>query len=118
GTESLKWLLEGGHRGTFDLVFIDADKPSYPQYWDMAYELLRTGGTVVADNTLFQGFAPESVDDDAVRKRFAHYPPAAQEEVVKATHGVRAFNKRVHADQRFAISMVPVGDGMTFGVKL
>ena len=116
--ESLKALLDTGHKGTFDLVFIDADKPSYPQYWDLAHDLLRRGGTVIADNTMFQGFVPASVSDAAVKAKFTHYPPEAQAEVVKAAHAVRAFNKRIHEDRRFAISLVPVGDGMTFGVKL
>jgi len=116
--DSLKALVDAGHAGTFDLVFVDADKPSYPAYWDLAHTLLRTGGTVIADNTMFQGFVPASVTDAAVKAKFAHYPPEAQGEVVKAAHAVRAFNKRVHDDKRFAISMVPVGDGMTFGVKL
>lgn len=116
--DSLKALVDAGHAGTFDLVFIDADKPSYPAYWDHAHTLLRTGGTVIADNTMFQGFVPASVTDEAVKAKFAHYPPETQNEVVKAAHGVRAFNKRVNDDKRFAISLVPVGDGMTFGVKL
>jgi len=116
--DSMKALVESGHAGTFDLIFIDADKPSYAQYWDLAHTLLRTGGTVIADNTMFQGFVPASVTDDDVRKRFSHYPPEAQAEVVKAAHAVRAFNKRIHDDKRFAISLIPVGDGMTFGVKL
>lgn len=116
--DSMKALIDSGHAGSFDLIFIDADKPSYPQYWDHAHTLLRTGGTVIADNTMFQGFVPASVTDDDVRKRFSHYPPEAQNEVVKAAHGVRAFNKRVNDDKRFAISLIPVGDGMTFGVKL
>jgi caffeoyl-CoA O-methyltransferase len=118
GAESMRWLIDTGHRGTFDLVFIDADKPSYPRYWDLAHELLRTGGTVIADNTMFQAFVPARVTDAEIRAKFAHYPPAAQNEVVAAAHAVRTFNKQVHADKRFAISLVPVGDGMTFAVKL
>jgi predicted O-methyltransferase YrrM len=118
GDESMKWLLDTGHAGTFDFVFVDADKPSYHKYWDLAHALLRKGGTVIADNTMFQAFVPASVTDDKIKAKFAHYPPEAQGEVVKAAHAIRAFNKRVHADARFAISLVPVGDGMTFGVKL
>jgi predicted O-methyltransferase YrrM len=118
GEESMKWLLETGHRGTFDLVFVDADKPSYHKYWDLAHELLRTGGTIIADNTMFQSFVAASVTDDKMKKAFAHYPPETQNEIVASTHAVRAFNKKVHADKRFAISLIPVGDGMTFAVKL
>lgn len=118
GADSMQWLLDTGHAGTFDLVFVDADKPNYHRYWDLAHALLRKGGTVIADNTMFQAFVPARVTDADIRARFAHYPSAAQEEVVKAAHAIRAFNERIHADARFALSLIPVGDGMTFGVKL
>lgn len=118
GAESMKWLLDNGHGGSFDLVFIDADKPSYPQYWDLAYELLRKGGTVIADNTMFQGFVTATMTDAAIRAATAKRPPAVQEEIVCSTHAIRAFNKKVHADKRFATALVPVADGMTFAVKL
>jgi predicted O-methyltransferase YrrM len=118
GDESMKWLLGTGHAGTFDLVFIDADKPSYHKYWDLAHALLRKGGTVIADNTMFQGFVGPSMTDAEIRGKLSTRTPDIQQEIVNATHAIRAFNKRVHADARFAISLVPVGDGMTFGVKL
>ncbi len=118
GAESMQWLIDSGHGGSFDLIFIDADKPSYPKYWDLAHALLRTGGTVVADNTMFQAMVPARVSDAEIKAKFARYPPETQQEVVGSAHAIRAFNKRVHADPRFAISLVPVGDGMTFGVKL
>jgi len=118
GAESMQWLLDTGHRGTFDLIFVDADKPSYPKYWELAHELLRTGGTIIADNTMFQSFVPPRITDADVRAKIANRPPAVQDEIVGSLHAIRAFNKRVHADKRFAISLVPVGDGMTFAVKL
>ena len=118
GAESMQWLLDTGHRGTFDLVFVDADKPSYPKYWDLAHALLRTGGTIIADNTMFQSFVPPRMTDADVRAKIANRPPAVQDEIVGSLHAIRAFNKQVHADKRFAISLVPVGDGMTFAVKL
>src|SRR5262249_49930068 len=118
GAESMQWLLDSGHRGTFDLVFIDADKPSYPNYWDLAHALLRTGGTVIADNTMFQGYVPLRVADADIRAAVARRPAEVQQEIVTAAHAIRAFNKKAHADKRFAISLVPVADGMTFGVKL
>ena len=118
GADSMQWLLDTGHAGSFDLVFIDADKPNYHKYWDLAHALLRQGGTAIADNTMFQAFVPARVSDQEIKAKFAHYPAEAQAEVVMAAHAIRAFNKQVHADSRFAISMVPVGDGMTFAVKL
>jgi caffeoyl-CoA O-methyltransferase len=118
GAESMQWLVDTGHAGTFDLVFIDADKASYPKYWDLAHLLLRTGGTAIADNTMFQAFVPPRVSDADVRAKVANRPREVQDEIVGSLHAIRAFNKKAHADKRFAISLVPVGDGMTFAVKL
>ena len=118
GEESMKRLIDEGHAGTFDLVFIDADKPNYHKYWDLAHTMLRTGGTVIADNTMFQALVPERVTDAEIRAGWANRPPEVQQEIVAATHAIRAFNKKVHEDPRYAVSMVPVADGMTFGVKL
>ncbi len=118
GAESMKWLLDSGHGGSFDLVFVDADKPSYSKYWDLAHALLRTGGTVIADNTMFQAFVPPRMADSDIKAKVSGRPSDVQAEIVASAHAIRAFNKRVHADARFAISLVPVGDGMTFAVKL
>jgi caffeoyl-CoA O-methyltransferase len=118
GAESMQWLLDTGHGGTFDLVFVDADKPNYPKYWDLAHALLRPGGTVIADNTMFQGFVPASKTDADIRAAVAKRPPEVQEEILQSAHAIRAFNRRVRSDKRFALSVVPVADGMTFAVKL
>jgi predicted O-methyltransferase YrrM len=118
GADSMRRLLEEGHGGSFDLVFIDADKPGYPEYWDLAHALLRKGGTAIADNTLFQEVVPPGIGDDALSVKWAARPPEVRAELIGYTHVIRAFNRKVHADRRFAIAMVPVGDGMTFGVKL
>jgi caffeoyl-CoA O-methyltransferase len=118
GAESMQGLLDAGHAGTFDLIFIDADKASYHKYWDLAHALLRTGGTAIADNTLFQSFVPPRISDAEVRAKVANRPREVQDEIVASLHAIRAFNEKAHADRRFALSLVPVGDGMTFGVKL
>jgi predicted O-methyltransferase YrrM len=118
GADSMQWLLDTGHAESFDLIFVDADKPSYHKYWELAHALLRKGGTIIADNTMFQAFVADSVTDPDIKKRFAHYPPEIQQEVVNSAHAIRAFNKKAHADTRFAIALVPVADGMTFAVKL
>lgn len=118
GREGLQELLDEGQAGTMDLVFIDADKDNYVHYWDLGIELLRTGGLIIADNTLFQSMVVPTVTDDDIRARYADRPPAVIDELIRATHGARAFNKKAAGDDRVALSMIPVGDGMTFGVKL
>lgn len=115
--ESLDALLADGHGGTMDLVFIDADKSNYWSYWNRGLELLRDGGLLIADNTLFQGFVDPATTDDDVRSRFAGRPDAVIESIVQSTHDIRRFNALVADDDRVVLSMVPVGDGMTFGVK-
>jgi caffeoyl-CoA O-methyltransferase len=101
-----------------DLVFLDADKWNYVHYWDLGIELLRTGGLIIADNTLFQSMVVPSFSDDDIRARYADRPPEVIDELVRATHGAREFNEKAARDDRVALSMIPVGDGMTFGVKL
>ncbi len=117
GEEGLKGLIAEGHSGTIDLAFIDADKPNYPIYWDLAHTLLRPNGVVIADNTLYQAAVPHDLDDDQLAAKWADKTPEHRELLINYTHGVRAFNEKVRDDHRFDIAMVPVGDGMTFGLK-
>ena len=51
--ETLDAMLADGAAGTFDLAFVDADKPGYPAYWERCVELVRPGGLIVLDNMLF-----------------------------------------------------------------
>jgi len=115
--ESLEALIADGRAGTIDLIFIDADKENYWRYWNLGLELLRTGGLMIADNTLFQGIVEPSIGDDEIRSRFAERGPDRSESIVRSAHHLREFNRLVSTDDRVALSMVPVGDGMTLGVK-
>lgn len=92
-------LLDAAGPDSFDFVFIDADKENSVEYYDRAVELVRPGGLVVLDNTLFFG---RVVD------------PAAQD---AATLGIRAVNSRVRADERVDISMLSIADGVTIARK-
>lgn len=93
--DTLAALVEGGAAGTFDLVFLDADKRGLPVYWERALELVRPGGLVAVDNTLWHGRVVDTEDRDP------------------ATEAVRGFNRTVHGDERVSISLVPIGDGVT-----
>ncbi|HEY8554251.1 MAG TPA: class I SAM-dependent methyltransferase, partial [Burkholderiales bacterium] len=77
----------------FDLVFIDADKENYGNYYERALSLLRSGGLIVADNVLWYGkvLAPQAASDRAM----AH------------------FNERVRSDTRVECVMLPLRDGVS-----
>jgi caffeoyl-CoA O-methyltransferase len=86
-------------RGRFDFAFIDADKPNYWKYFERCLALLRRGGVIAVDNTLWGG----SVID-----------PGKQSE---STVALRAFNKRLSRERRVDIALLTVGDGLTLAVK-
>ncbi len=117
GADSMQALIDEGHAGTVDLIFVDADKPNYATYWELGLDLLRTGGLMIIDNTMFQELVPASVTDDQIKAYFADRPPEWHEELLKSVEAVRAFNSQIHQDDRVSLAMIPVGDGMTFAVK-
>ena len=63
-TETLQKLLDQGGRGTFDIAFIDADKPGYDDYYEKCLQLLRPGGLILLDNMLLSGKAANPKDRD------------------------------------------------------
>ena len=83
------------HGRPFDLVFIDADKPSYPAYYEAALRLLRPGGVAVLDNMLHLGrvIDPDNLDAGVV--------------------AIRALNERIQNDERVDRVLLPIGDGVT-----
>ena len=80
---------------SIDFMFIDADKQNLVTYVDYAKTLLRPGGLLVVDNTLWWG----NVADEGFQDR--------------DTLAVRAFNEKVHNDPQFSVSLLPIGDGLT-----
>lgn len=66
--------MQNGEAGTFDMGFIDADKPSYDDYYELLLKLIRPGGVIVVDNTLWDGnvIKPEVQTDDTVVRRCTH----------------------------------------------
>ena len=96
---TLDQLLAGGEAGAYDFAFIDADKTGYDAYYERCLGLLRRGGLIAIDNVLWGG----SVADP--KKRSAD------------TLALRALNRKIHRDERVALSMLPVGDGVTVALK-
>jgi predicted O-methyltransferase YrrM len=97
--DTLDALIADGQSGTYDFAFLDADKENYPSYLDRCLTLLRPGGLVAADNTLWSG---------------AVIDPADQR---PSTKGIRAFNQAASTDPRLLTAMVPIADGLTLCVK-
>ena len=100
GEAAIAELLHLRRRETFDLVFIDADKPAYDKYYEGALELLRPGGLVMIDNVLWGGDVARDDKHDA------------------DTVALRALNAKIRRDKRIALAMVPIGDGLTMARKL
>ena len=82
----------------FDAVFIDADKEPMPTYFDWALRLLRPGGLVIADNTLWGGKVFDDAEND------------------EKTKAVREFNRKMATDPRVLSILVPTHDGVAIGV--
>lgn len=94
--ETLDELLrDPENQGSFDFAFIDADKTNYDNYYERCLDLMRFGGLIAFDNTLWDGQVadPAETDDDTV--------------------ALRILNRKLHADKRIDLSLVPIGDGLT-----
>jgi caffeoyl-CoA O-methyltransferase len=98
--ETLDRLLAADQAGSFDFAFIDADKENYPYYYERTLQLLRPGGLMVIDNTLWSGAVADTSRQDP------------------ETCAIRALNDLVHADDRVQMSLLPVADGLTLARKL
>ncbi|WP_186645133.1 O-methyltransferase [Fluviispira vulneris] len=96
-------LPEINHKGPFDLIFIDADKASYPHYFDWAIENLRSGGLLIADNVFVFGYIGEE-----------ELPSGDLANLVLA---MRAFNQKCAEDARLVTTFLPTGEGMMVAVK-
>lgn len=92
---AIETLASLPQRADFDLAFIDADKPSYIEYFEKLMPLVRTGGVILVDNVLWGGSVanPEVTDDQ--------------------TGAIRAFNDHVCSDSRVDCVMLPISDGLT-----
>ena len=114
--------------GTFDLVFVDADKKSYPMYYEQSLQLLKPGGLAFFDNVLWKGEVCLYMEDEENGGEVGNDQNEAngtqnggangkkvKTEVGKDLHD---FNVAVHADPRVQMALLPIGDGLTMVRKL
>ena len=80
----------------FDLVFIDADKPNYPKYFELIMEKLNPGGIIISDNVLWSGKVVEPVKEDD-----------------ESTKALLEYNRLLAEDERLETVMLPIRDGLT-----
>ena len=97
--DTLEALLAEGHAGRYDFAYIDADKRAYLDYYERVLALLRQGGVIAVDNVLRSGLVVTPATDD---------PDVA---------AIRSFNERLRHDDRVAISLLPMRDGLTLALK-
>ena len=97
--KTLDRMIENGETGDFDFAFIDADKLGYDGYYEQCLILLRAGGLIAIDNTLWHG----KIADPAI--------------VDEETVAIRELLEKVRDDQRVTSSLVPIGDGLLLARK-
>ena len=97
---TLKELISNGESGTYDLVFIDANKTGYSEYYELGLQLLRPGGMIVVDNSIWSGrvYEPKVKDAD--------------------TNAVRQLNDRMTRDDRVLSVLINFADGIAIAQKL
>lgn len=97
--DTLDQEIAAGMAGQYDFVFIDADKAGTIDYYERALALVRAGGLIVVDNTLWHGRVIDADDHST------------------DTQAIRYFNRYIHGDERIDLSVVPIGDGLTLAYK-
>ena len=95
--ESVKELKNSNQK--FDLIFIDADKENYLNYYNASIELINKNGLIIIDNVLWHGEVADNTKND------------------KFTNIIREFNKHIKQDNRFIKNIIPIGDGFTICIK-
>ena len=95
--ESLKELKDT--KKIFDLIFIDADKENYLNYYETCIDLIDKKGLIIIDNVLWHGEVADNANND------------------KFTNIIRDFNNHVKQDKRVTKNIIPIGDGLTICIK-
>lgn len=96
--ETLDRHLKDGEAGLYDFAFIDADKVNYDNYYERCLQLVRSGGLIAFDNTLWDGRVAARAD-------------------TPDTAALQALNIKLHKDERVDLSLLPLGDGLTLARK-
>ena len=97
-TGTLDARIAAGESGCYDFAFIDADKTGYDAYYERCLQLIRAGGLIAIDNTLWGGEVARPADDDDTR-------------------ALQALNDKLHHDERIDMALLPIGDGLTLARK-
>ncbi len=93
--QTLQQRLDDGQAGQYDFAFIDADKQAYAEYFELCLQLLRPGGVIAVDNTLWSGRVADPSDTEP------------------STRALRAFNLKLKDDDRIDLSLLPLADGLS-----
>jgi predicted O-methyltransferase YrrM len=96
---SLDQLIDAGRAGSFDLIFIDADKKSYDAYYERSLILARPGGLILLDNLFWGGLVADPANSD------------------RQTEVLRALTAKLRDDERINLALVPIGDGLALARK-
>ena len=94
GVEVMQSMID--RQFTFDLIFIDADKNNYPNYYELSLQLLPANGIIIIDNMLWHGDVADESKSDIL------------------TNTIRDLNKKIQTDERVEFSLLPLSDGLSF----
>ena len=94
GVEVMQSMIDRQH--SFDFIFIDADKNNYPNYYELALQLLRPNGIIIIDNMLWHGDVADENKNDS------------------QTNTIRDLNQKIQKDGRVDFSLLPLSDGLSF----
>lgn len=97
--QTLDELIADGEAGAYHFAFIDADKENYLGYYERCLTLVRAGGLIAIDNTLWSGRVADKGNQE------------------RSTRALRVFNEALLQDARVDLSMLPVGDGLSLALK-
>jgi len=98
--DSLQKLLDRNEANTYDFMYIDADKENYDNYYELGLKLIKKGGIIAVDNTLWHG----KVSD-------------LEKYTDQETAAIHKLNKKIHSDPRVFHSLLPIADGLTLCKK-